>query len=329
MTNVDMIYGGFDPTFIDINIQPTNKHDGKLISQLPKLGSHHIPTEISLIPGGNGFNFCRTLATLGRDVTFVGPSSPLYEKLIEEHNIPLKVKTIENAEVNYTGILNLRDGEVQFNSIKGRLSVEHLTTDVLNLFAQSPLKSISNVALNPTSIEWISSLILRLWSSDILTELESHQPMNLLQKKNEIEFDGVLFIDPSDISKYDRMAEFYTFLKETRKLKGEKYLSVNEIELKCLIDFSKKTPQELYSYLELPIIFHSSDEVKLYEKEDMMFVTKKLESTKTFVGAGDCFNGSFLHYIFDNRSIEDSLKFAIEASSHLIETGTYPLSYNY
>ncbi|MHA2358575.1 MAG: PfkB family carbohydrate kinase, partial [Candidatus Heimdallarchaeaceae archaeon] len=50
----------------------------------------------------------------------------------------------------------------------------------------------------------------------------------------------------------------------------------------------------------------------------------KLEKQTTFVGAGDCFNGAFLHMIFDSVSIRDSLEFAVKCASHLIETGIYP-----
>ena len=107
MRDLGMIYGGFDPTFIDINIRPTQEKDDMLIANLPKLGSHHALTDISLVPGGNGFNLCRTLASVGRQVTFVGPTSALYEDLIRENNISLTVKAIKNAEVNLTGILNL------------------------------------------------------------------------------------------------------------------------------------------------------------------------------------------------------------------------------
>ncbi|MCE7742110.1 MAG: carbohydrate kinase family protein [Candidatus Heimdallarchaeota archaeon] len=325
MTTIEMIYGGFDPAFIDINIQPINEMNGELINELPPLGSHHTKTKISLIPGGNGFNFCRTLATLGRSITFVGPSSQLYENLIKEHNIPLKVKAIENAEVNYTGILNLLNGEIQFNSVKGQLSVENLSADIIECYRKSPLKSISNIALNPTSIEWISSLVLSLWSKDLLQDYQDKfNPLSLLQEQTETTFEGIIFIDPSDITGFNHLKEFQIFLSELRKLKGEKYLSVNENELRCISDLFRKTPQDLSESLELPIIYHSADEVVFYGKKNIKLSTKKLDTKRTFVGAGDCFNGSFIHSIFDNNSIEDSLGFAIESSSYLIETGKYP-----
>ncbi|MHA1197918.1 MAG: PfkB family carbohydrate kinase [Candidatus Heimdallarchaeaceae archaeon] len=325
MSTVDMIYGGFDPAFIDINIQPLDGISGELIGELPPLGSHHAKTNISLIPGGNGFNFCRTLASLGRSVTFVGPSSHLYENLIKEHNIPLKVKAIKNAEVNYTGILNLLNGEVQFNSVQGKLSVENLSADIIKYYRKSPLKSISNIALNPTSIEWISALVLSLWSEDILENLQKGtNTLSLLQEQKETTFEGTIFVDPSDITSFDRLKEFQTFLLELRKLEGEKYLSVNENELRCISEQFQKTPQNLFESLELPIIFHSAAEVIYFGKKNFRLSTKTLNTKKTFVGAGDCFNGSFIHSIFNNNSIEDSLEFAIESASYLIETGNYP-----
>ena len=85
-----MIYAGFDNSFIDINIQPKGKN-GKLLEILPSYGSHHTNTNITLQPGGNGFNFCRALATLGKKVTFVGPSSSLFETLVDAFNIELKI----------------------------------------------------------------------------------------------------------------------------------------------------------------------------------------------------------------------------------------------
>ncbi len=324
MKTTGMIYGGFDPAFIDINIQPLEKN-GELIAELPPLGSHHTQTKISLIPGGNGFNLCRTLATLGRSVTFVGPSSLLFENIVKEHNIPLEVKSIKNAEINFTGILNLLGGEIQFNSVKGQLSIGNLSEEIIDYYRHSPLKSISNIALNPTSIEWISCLVLSLCSTDIFENLQKDKtPMDLLRDQKETSFDGVMFIDPSDITNYSRIKEFLGFLHELRKLKGEKYLSVNENEIRFISDQIKKTPKELFEALELPIIYHSANEVIFYGKREIKLSTKKLSTKSTFVGAGDCFNGSFIHSLFNNNSIEDSLKFAIKCASSLIETGEYP-----
>ena len=107
-------------------------------------------------------------------------------------------------------------------------------------------------------------------------------------------------------------------------MEGEKYLSVNENELRCLSEIFSNSPQQLFELLELPIISHSAEEVIYYGKENIRLISKQLETQKTFVGAGDCFNGSFLHSIFDDNSTEDSLEYAIEAASYLIETGDYP-----
>jgi len=77
-------------------------------------------------------------------------------------------------------------------------------------------------------------------------------------------------------------------------------------------------------FLDIPIIFHTAEKVMYFGKENYELKTKTLNQKKTFVGAGDCFNGGFLHSIFNSSSILDALKFAIETSSHLIETGSYP-----
>ena len=85
-----------------------------------------------------------------------------------------------------------------------------------------------------------------------------------------------------------------------------------------------KSPQELAKMLEFPIILHTSNIVKFFGKKYLELQTKKLGKKTTFVGAGDCFNGSFLHSILDSYSVYDSLKYAIESASYLIETGFYP-----
>ena len=325
MRNIGMIHGGFDPAFIDINIRPMNEKDGRLISDLPPLGSHHTLTDIVLIPGGNGFNLCRTLASVGHQVTYVGPSSQLYENLIKENNIPLTVKPIKNAEVNFTGVLNLQGGEIQFNSVKGKLSTEHLSEDLLDCYMKSPLKCISNVALNTTSIEWISSLILSLWSLDFIECLtEKNPPQKILNEMQQTDFEGILFIDPSDITHFTRIEEFITFLKETSKLLGEKYLSVNENELKRILDVSQKTPDEFVNEFGIPIIYHSASEIIFYGKDRISLKSKELTRKTNFVGAGDCFNGMFLNSVFQKESVEDSLQSAINGATHLIETGNYP-----
>jgi sugar/nucleoside kinase (ribokinase family) len=320
-----MIYGGFDPAFIDIDIQPLNLNNTNLISELPVLGSHHTNTKLDFQPGGNGFNLCRTLASLGRNVTYVGPSSAFYEQLIHENNIPVKVKTIENAEVNYTTILSLRDGEVQFNTIQGKLSVENLTEEILTTYRNSPLKPISNISLNPTSIEWVSSLLLSLEDKNTLKSIrESGNQLELLNSCTGSAFEGILFIDPSDISHFDRLKEFCKILKQIKIFEGEKYLSVNEHEIKILNNQFSKTPEELADYLEIPIILHTAEVVSFYGKEIINLKTKELETKLKFVGAGDCFNGAFLDARFDSCSIGESLEYAIDAASYLIETGKYP-----
>ena len=133
-----------------------------------------------------------------------------------------------------------------------------------------------------------------------------------------------MFIDPSDISRYERLAELVKILKATAKLSGEKYLSLNEHELLTLKNYLRKSPQEIADFLKIPLIFHTSDYVKFYGKENYELKTKNIVHKKTFVGAGDCFNGSFLHQILNSSSVVDSLEFAVESASYLIETSQYP-----
>lgn len=323
MTN-SMIYGGFDLSFIDVNVKPMNESN-EFIMDLPQPGTHHTNTEVNLIPGGNGFNLCRTLSTLGRKVTYVGASSKLFEELIHKNEINLELHPIQNAEVNYTIILNLKDGEVQFNSTKHNLSPAHLDDEICSFFSISKLKPISNVALNSESIELVSSLLLYLYEPDNNYIYDPTIPfkskLNLIK---DFEFDGILFIDPSDISHYDRVLDFIEILKSTRKFYGEKYLSVNEFELRTLQDITGKSPKEIADFFELPLIYHTADFVNFYGSELLELRTKEIQDKKYFVGAGDCFNGSFLHKIFDSNSIYDSLIYAIENASYLIEKGKYP-----
>jgi hypothetical protein len=324
MLNDEQIFGGFDLTFVDINIRPLDANDN-LIDRFPDLGSHHTKTDIEFIPGGNGFNFCRTLAHLGRKVTFVGASSDFFENLVSMNKIPLEIEPINHAKVNYTSILNLRDGEIQFNSVKNNLSPEHLTEHLVYIYRGSKLKQISNIALNSTSIEWISSLLLCLVDPEhpyvFNSKIDVDSKIELLK---DTSFEGIMFIDPSDISHYERLGDFVKILKSTAKLSGEKYLSLNEHELLALKNYLKKSPQEIVDFLEIPLIFHTSDFVKFYGKENYELKTKNIVHKNTFVGAGDCFNGSFLHQILNSSSVVDSLEFAIESASYLIETGKYP-----
>ncbi|MCK5304174.1 MAG: carbohydrate kinase family protein [Candidatus Heimdallarchaeota archaeon] len=324
MLNDEIIYGGFDLSFVDINIRPLDANDN-LIDRLPDLGSHHTKTDIEFIPGGNGFNFCRTLANLGRKVTFVGASSDFFENLVSKNKIPLKIEPIDHAKVNYTSILNLNDGEIQFNSTKYNLSPDHLTEHLVSIYRGSKLKHISNIALNSTSIEWISSLLLCLVDPEHPYVFDSNIDINSkINLFHDINFEGIMFIDPSDISHYERLADLVKILKITAKLSGEKYLSLNEHELLTLKNYLKKSPQEIADFLKIPIIFHTSDSVKFYGKENYELKTKNIVHKKTFVGAGDCFNGSFLHQILNSSSVVDSLEFAIKSASYLIETSQYP-----
>jgi len=327
MISDSTIYGGFDLTFIDIDIRPIESETQDLIIDFPKIGSHHRNTRIVFRPGGNGFNLCRTLAHLGRRVTYVGPSSEQFEQIVKRCAIPIEILPIKDAKVNYTAILNTRNGEIQLNSVEGFLSYEHLDDILLEKYVSSPLKSISNVALNPTSIEWICSLLLSLGDIDLSKEENRKlSPTESLHRLDDTSFDGIMLIDPSDISHFLRIKEFAEILNLIKKFKGEKYLSLNEYELNSIQTVFSKNPEDLAAYLQLPIIFHTAKEVRYYGKEFWKIPTKKLESQMTFVGAGDCFNGAFLHQIFNSASIRDSLEFAIESASHLIETGNYPTS---
>lgn len=325
MKSDSMIYGGFDLAFIDIDVKPIDSKSQQLIEAFPPFGTHHTNTEVKFIPGGNGFNLCRTLATLGRDVTYVGPSSPFYEKLIEQNDIAVNILPIKGVDVNYTIILNSAKGEIQFNSINNFLSTEHLNDELIQVYRKSPIKSISNIALNSTSIEWISSLLLSLVDDKI--NLQVLKKLSFEEKLNSFyntSIDGVLFIDPSDISTYKKMKEFAQILKKIKLLVGEKYLSVNEHELEVLLSVFDVSPHELAKKLEFPIILHTANVVKFFGKEYLELQTKKPEKKTSFVGAGDCFNGTFLHSILDSSSVYDSIKNAIEAATYLIETGCYP-----
>ena len=152
------IYGGFDLTFIDINVSPFDSERLSLIKDFPPIGSHHTNTDLEFRPGGNGYNLCRTLASLGRKTTYVGPSSSHFEQLVGELQIPLQIYPIKNVNVSFTTILNLEDGEIQLNSIKSNLAPNNLNAGLFDLFNRSPLKSISNISLNSISLDWISSL---------------------------------------------------------------------------------------------------------------------------------------------------------------------------
>ena len=318
------IYGGFDLTFIDINLSPIDSEKLTLIKEFPPFGSHHTNTNLEFRPGGNGFNLCRTLASLGRKTTYVGPSSSHFEQLVGELEIPLQIYPIRNVNVNFTTILNLEDGEIQFNSIKSNLAPNDLNAELLELFNKSPLKSISNISLNSTSIEWISSLLLSLIDSSLIDQVLKLNFPELISLFKEISFDGILFIDPCDITHFPRLSELGQILKQISKFDGEKYLSVNEFEIKTLQNLFNKSPKEMSEFLDIPIIFHTAEKVMYFGEEDYVLNTKTLDQKKTFVGAGDCFNGGFLHSIFNSSSIFDALEFAIEAASHLIETGFYP-----
>ncbi|MCK5140699.1 MAG: carbohydrate kinase family protein, partial [Candidatus Heimdallarchaeota archaeon] len=210
-------------------------------------------------------------------------------------------------------------------STKYNLSPNHLTEHLVSIYRGSKLKHISNIALNSTSIEWISSLLLCLVDPEhpyvFDSKIDINSKINLF---HEINFEGIMFIDPSDINHYGRLADFVKILKITAKLSGEKYLSLNENELLTLKNYLKKSPQEIADFLKIPIIFHTSDSVKFYGKENYELKTKNIVHKKTFVGAGDCFNGSFLHQILNSSSVVDSLEFAIKSASYLIETSQYP-----
>ena len=168
-------------------------------------------------------------------------------------DVTVKVNAIENSEVNYTTILNLRDGEVQFNTIQGKLSVENLTEEILANFRNSPLKPVSNISLNPTSIEWVSSLLLSLEDKNALKSIkENGNSFELLSTSTGSAFEGILFIDPSDISHFNRLNDFCKILSQIKTFEGEK---IERNELVQMITDAFNVPSELiiegYSMTEI------------------------------------------------------------------------------
>ncbi|MHA1866186.1 MAG: PfkB family carbohydrate kinase [Candidatus Heimdallarchaeaceae archaeon] len=327
-----MIHAGFDPSFIDINIRPLeSESNNKLLSKLPMFGEHWPNTEITFIPGGNGFNFCRTLSSLGENIIYVGPLDDFFISLVKDQKIDVGLTEIEGAKVNYTAILNTHDGEIQFNNIRGELSPSLLNEKILKLFLKSPIKSISNIAFNPKANEWISSLLLGLreeYDKILFNDnAKLEEKINLL---NGISFEGIIFVDPSDISQYSRIKDFFDILLALNTMEGDKYLSVNEFEMNKLLSLQGISPLKLSKTLNYPIIFHTSKVIKFYYNGNELYSlkTQKLSEKKTFVGAGDVFNASFIFKILKNSHIEDALKFAIKSASFLIEKGVYPSSEN-
>ncbi|UJG41991.1 MAG: carbohydrate kinase family protein [Candidatus Heimdallarchaeum aukensis] len=325
-----MIHAGFDPSFIDINIRPLTS-ENELLSKLPAFGEHWPNTEITFIPGGNGFNFCRTLSSLGENTTYVGPLDDFFVSLVNEQKINVDLIGIEGAKVNYTAILNTHKGEIQFNNIRGELSPSLLNEKILKLFLKSPVKPISNIAFNPKANEWVSSLLLGLREEyDQLIFSDNTKLEEKIKLLNGISFEGIIFVDPSDISHYPRIKEFFQILQALNTMEGDKYLSVNEFEMNRLLSLHNISPLELSKTLNYPIIFHTTEVVKFYYNGEELYSldTQKLSEKKTFVGAGDVFNASFVFKVLKSSHIEDALNYAIKSASFLIEKGVYPSSEN-
>lgn len=324
MSNQSMIYGGFDLSFIDIDVIPLNQNN-LLINELPPLGSHHKNTRIEFKPGGNGFNLCRTIGNLGRNVTYVGPSSPFFESLVRDNNIPVNIFPIIDTEPSYTSILNMSNGEIQFNSVKQFLSFQHISEDIIEKFRSSLLKPISNVSLNDQSIEWTYSLLLSLVYEDPISFVKESTNIDKIREKiHRMDFEGILLIDPSDLVGFNRLKEFCLILKDLRNFHGDKFLSVNESEIYCLLTSFDKSLKELSDYLNLPIIVHTPNYVQYEGKQSFKLKTLEIKKALTFVGAGDCFNGAFVHSLLNSNSLLDSLQYAIESATYLITTGSYP-----
>jgi len=325
-----MIHAGFDPSFIDINIRPLTS-ENKLLTKLPAFGEHWPNTEITFIPGGNGFNFCRTLSSLGENITYVGPLDDFFVSLVKEQKINVGLIRIEGAKVNYTAILNTHNGEIQFNNIRGELSPSLLNEKILKLFLKSPVKPISNIAFNPKANEWVSSLLLGLREEyDQIIFSDNTKLEEKIELLNGISFEGIIFVDPSDISHYPRIKEFFQILQALNTMEGDKYLSVNEFEMNKLLSLHDISPLELSKTLNYPIIFHTAEVVKFYYNGEELYSlgTEKLSEKKTFVGAGDVFNASFVFKVLKSSHIEDALNYAIKSASFLIEKGVYPSSEN-
>jgi len=321
-----LIATGFDLTFIDIDVRPLEPTNVDLIEGLPPLGSHYTNTVIKFIPGGNGFNLARTLASLGNNVVYVGAINPQFQSLVKDLNLPLTLKPIPDAKVNYTCVLNFKNGEVQFNSLQGSLMPSNLTEELVDLYWKSDLKPISNMALNKYSIEWVSSLLLALVEPK--SELIYSNAIPINEKLVHVEgssFKGLMFIDPCDITKFQRKKELKMLLGVISSLDGDVFMSVNELEFKALLDLFNTTPTELLNKLPINVIYHSAKEVTLYsQKFTLTLKTKNIFSPVTFVGAGDCFNGGFIDYYLKGCDIECALKAGIDAATTLISTGNYP-----
>ncbi|MCY3411658.1 MAG: hypothetical protein INQ03_08515 [Candidatus Heimdallarchaeota archaeon] len=293
---------GFDPSFID-EIVRLEDNNGNLIPSFPKPGHHHRNTVIHRIAGGNGVNVAFTLQQLGYNIEVVVPANDEYLILLAQRGLTSVYQL--GTQINQTIAVTWAEGEVQMNSINGKLGKEHWSEVVHEKWQANPLNISINWGLNPSSMEWISLQWIAscnvkyediLWSDPVTQALEVHHCKI------------PLIIEPGLFSQHPDSDQLQLLLKHMMG-SGNCILLGNEEERSQYISISENK------------IIHTASSVEISKKGTKNVKIPKLEQEPvTFVGAGDAFLSGIVHGILLNiRDLEKLVNFGISTAQKYIQ----------
>lgn len=305
------LHVGFDPTFIDALLTPLNP-DGMPLDCFPDPGTHHVHNELRMSVGGNGYNFARTLSQIGKSVTFVGPYDSMFETMHIAEGDRFKLRRLTLPQrTNWTIGVNLAAGEVQFNKADTSLTEADASEEVKQAFVQSPIKSLSNIGLNPQGPEWATALVKAC--PDPLTE---HQ---------------VMYLDPSDLSAHkDLKARLRKLWSAIANLNRDNpcgltsfLITVNEHEYHRLFD-SSNDRSRIQNETNGMVVLHGAERVHTWfpnGKKQTFDVPKldKRDHQLNFVGAGDAFNAILVAHLLKGNDSSAAVRDAIIGAKQFIE----------
>jgi sugar/nucleoside kinase (ribokinase family) len=288
-----MLNIGFDPAFIDtlVRVQTNN---GVLEKHLPPPGYHHRSSNITRIAGGNGTNIASILIKLNVQCTLVVPTDPYFEILLKQRGIKNIVSI--KADVNETVGVSWKPGEIQFNSIRGRLGRKHWTEVIHNLWSKSKIQLYLNWGLNPDAKEWVACQWLAScgWN---FQELSAEKNIES-QAIEATTINKPIILEPGSFESQPQKQFLLDILKKIGTTSFDEIYPI----LSCNEEESKE-----YQKMNFPTkIIHTSTEVveKRNDHPEYHTVEPLEHDPITYVGAGDSFLAGLIEGVLNYSSLD-------------------------
>ena len=303
--------------YLDVVIDPKISYK-KLMTEIDLIysrgGGNLLGPSIQLIPGGNGGNVARVLASLGVSVTFLTETSPFGKVLIEYflHSFNINTVITTSGTISSSVILEIPTSDSNRSNvmISDAGSLANFNSSKLNLQQWQILKSSTAIAITNAANLQMEDLVEK-----ILTNVSSST---------------IVSIDFSDLTPHIHRIDAFRNLILSHPTKVPTIIVGNENEIPCLAGNSNLEPKKAARNLsnEFPeTIFglHESKHAQIWKNGEQL-AEKACFSVKVHkaTGAGDAWHAGFLFAVQQDLSLEDATIFANAVAAYCISSNDNP-----